>query len=84
MMNLIHIHTSFFQVVTLREIPFVDTYDLPEDGKCVPLKEKSHAFPCQNLTSGKYYLSEYKGDYTKYWDRNLMHFNSFEVCIQYT
>ncbi|XP_076444672.1 glutamate receptor ionotropic, NMDA 1-like isoform X2 [Babylonia areolata] len=40
-------------VVTLREIPFVDVVDMPEDGVCKALKEDSYSFPCHNFTSGE-------------------------------
>ena len=41
------------QVVTLREIPFVEVTEMPADGVCKPMKEGSHSFPCHNYTTGK-------------------------------
>ena len=41
------------QVVTLREIPFVDVMEMPADGVCKPVKKDSNSFPCLNHTTGK-------------------------------
>ena len=41
------------QVVTLREIPFVDVTEMPADGVCKPMKQDSNSFPCLNHTTGK-------------------------------